>query len=162
MRQGAGWVALGVALAMGGAAAAQEAMPEGWFLEEFARSGLTDIYLYWLDPAVGGQVLQISCQEGWPDVSIAAFMDEPETEPKVLSVVAGDRRVDMASPVSGVVNERYSTGGTTLFTPEVMDILSGQFSVEVDGVEQGRYSAAGAGDEFARLFEACPVDGDGT
>ena len=156
--------ALGLLLALTGAAGAQEPekMPLGWFLEEFESAGLTDIYLYWLDPAAGGPLLQVSCQEKWPDVVVSAYMDVPENEPKSVELVDGDARQGLDFVSSGTVDGRYSAGGVTQFTPEVMDILSGQFSVEVDGVEQGRYSTKGAADMFGRLFEACPVDGDGT
>lgn len=162
MRTTRGWVALGVALALAGGAVAQAPTEEGWYIEEFETYGLTDLYLFWWDPAANWQVLQIGCQEKWPDVVISAFMDEPASEPTSVELVGGGARHALTSVSGGVVNDHYSAGGVTQFTPEVMDILDGQFSVEVDGVEQGRYSAKGAAEDFARLFEACPVDGDGT
>ena len=154
---------LGLTLALSSAVPAQEQMPLGWFLEEFESPGLTDVYLYWLDPAIGGQLLQFSCQENWPDVVVSAFMDEPAREPETVELVSGALRQKLDFVSGGVTNNRYSTGGVTQFTPHVVDILTGQdFSVEVDGVEQGRYAAKEGKDAFARLFAACPADGDGT
>lgn len=58
--------------------------------------------------------------------------------------------------ISGEVGGRYSVGGITSFGPELVAVLSGQFSVLVDGVEVGRYSTKGAGEDFARMIGACP------
>lgn len=159
MKHGVFWGALGLALALSGGAGAQEKIARGWHIEEF-DSGITEIYLVWYDPAETVPRLQLSCTEGWPEVSIVAFIDAPAADPKELALVEGDVRYAM-EPISGTVNDVYSTGGSATFTPELIELLSGQFTVQVDGVDIGRYSTKGAADKFGRLFEACPVGGEG-
>lgn len=146
-------VALGTILA--GAAGAQE-LPRGWYLEEQEMSGINDMFLSWYDPESGDVLMSIHCQEGWPDVVLTAYVEEPEGAAPLLLVVAdGDLRHAMEA-IGGTVDGRYSVGGITRFEPELVDLLSGQFTVLVDGVEAGRYSSKTATEAFARMFAACP------
>lgn len=149
--------AAGLSLALAAGALAQEAQPSGWYLEEFESSGINDLFLYWQDTALGAQMLQINCQEGFGDVVVSAFIDPLDSDPTEILLADGDTQVALDFVGGGAAGGRYSVGGVTSFSPEVMDIITGQFSVIVDGIEQGRYSAKAAAEKFERMAEACPA-----
>lgn len=142
--------------ALNAAAMAAEDFPTGWYLETFDNSGITDIALYWHDVTLGHQSFTITCTEGYADVVITAYAPKPETDPTTVTVTDGTLRHDMDA-ISGEVGGLWSSGGITTFTPDLMGILSGQFTVLLDDTEQGRYSAKGAADKFQQLFEGCPA-----
>jgi hypothetical protein len=149
----------GMVLALSGSVAAQEPDPfaTGWYLDQSETGGVTDMFLYWFDAEVGLPTFQINCQKGFPDVVIATFTEQPEGgDPDLVAMVGGVQRHEMAA-ISGAPSGRYSTDGITMFTPELMEILVGQFTVEADGVEIGRYSAKGAAEKFAKMFAGCPA-----
>jgi hypothetical protein len=144
-----------MALMLVGGAVAQEEFTTGWYLETFETGGGSDLFLYWYDAEAGAHTLQFNCQEGFADFVISAFLDPLPTGPETFAVVGGDAgRVEMEA-ISGTVGDRYSTGGITTLTPELVDILSGQFSVEADGDAIGRFSSKGAGEKFAEMAAAC-------
>jgi hypothetical protein len=153
-----GWrgvAVLGVVLAISGAAGALE-LPQGWFLEESETSGINDLFLSWYDPASGEMLVAISCQEGYGDVVFTVYMDAPDrAAPRELALVEGETRHAMRA-ISGEFAGRHSVGGITSFGPELVDLLAGQFSVLVDGVEVGRYSSgssvAGSGERLTRSW----------
>ncbi len=149
--------AIVLALALTGAAGAQQAFKEGWMLEEHEASGINDLFLYWYDPETDAALVSISCQEGWPDVVVTAYMDEPEgPAPAELALADGPTQHAMEA-ISGTVGGRHSVGGITSFTPDLIELLTGQFTVLVNGIEIGRYSAKGAAESFERMIGACPV-----
>ncbi|MDB5529004.1 MAG: hypothetical protein JWR51_2107 [Devosia sp.] len=149
---------LGLAVALTGAASGQQ-VPHGWVLEEDATTGVNDIFLYWYDQQRDKVLVSINCQEGYGDVTFTAYMDRPEgAAPREVVLVDGDTRHGLEA-ISGEVGGRYSVGGITSFGPELRELLSGQFTVLVDGVEVGQYSTKGAREEFARIIGACPAGG---
>jgi hypothetical protein len=135
---------LGLVLALSGAAGAQE-VPKGWHLEESEMSGINDLFLSWYDPESGDVLVSLNCQEGYGDVVFTAHMDAPDgAAPREVALVEGETRHVMTA-ISGEFAGRYSVGGITSFGPELVDLLAGQFSVLVDGVNVGRYRPRGRG-----------------
>lgn len=154
-----GWrgsAVLGAMLALSGAVGAQEP-PTGWVLEESEMGGVNDLFLSWHDPDSGDVLVAINCQESYSDVVFTAYVDAPDgAAPRELALVEGETRHAMEA-IAGEVGGRYSVGGITRFGPDLVTLLSGQFSVQVDGVDVGRYATEGAGEAFARMIAACPA-----
>jgi hypothetical protein len=158
MKTGGFAAILGLMAALTGAASGVE-VPQGWALEEDASSGVNDMFLSWYDKQSGDVLVSINCQEGYGDVVFTAYVEQPKGEaPRELVLADGARRHAMAA-ISGEVGGRYSVGGITSFGPDLVELLGGQFTVLVDGVEAGRYSTKGAQDAFERIIAACPVGG---
>jgi hypothetical protein len=149
--------AIGLALALTGAAGAQQAFKEGWMLEEHEASGINDLFLYWYDPETTRRWSRSPARKAGPMSWSPPIWTSPRVprRPNWCWPMAR-RNTPWRSSVArwaGAIQWAESPASP----PDLVELLTGQFTVLVDGIEIGRYSAKGAAESFERMIGACPM-----
>jgi hypothetical protein len=138
------------------AAAQAQEIPDGWYLHDELSPSLDLVYY---DVAARDHELKMSCSEGFAELLISFYPDTPMPEREYdLSLRHGDLAV--ATDARGTTyNDQYSIEGVTTMNQSMAQLLSGEFSVWVDGVTMKSFNVSEeTKGHVSRFVDACLIN----
>lgn len=138
------------------AAAHAQEIPDGWYLHDELSPSLDLVYY---DVAARDHELKMSCSEGFAELLVSFYPDEPMPEHEYdLSLRQGELVVSVDARGT-TYNDQYAIEGITTLNQSVAQLLRGGFSVWTDGMEMKSFvMSEETKGHVERFLAACLID----